>query len=385
MERNISSDLIRGHIDTIILHTLFDGDKYAQLISDTIAQKSNNSYNINQATLYSSLKRLENQKYVKSYWFDSTDGRRKFFKITESGKVFAENNQYDWSYSRNVIDQLMDCEQKAITHIIQTEKVQQIEQKPLENVQNLPKVEEKPVIIEQKVEQKPVEVNYKGLIKDLLKDAYTPIIKETTPLEPTKTEQIPLQEPSQLKFEEKINDKPVKTHTIDTGKIDYSDLFIKATQEGYKVRVSSKNTFNFGGVFLINKINFFTSLFVTLFMLAQFFLLKSKIALLNTQTFKNVFSLVFIYPFVALLCYAKSPKKTKTNITNDSILICFIIIFNLILITFAVNLLLELDLSNLNISLYSLYLPLVLYVNALINFVARYYISKHRYFKINKN
>ena len=32
MEQQISSDLIRGHIDTIILHTLVSSDKFAQQI-----------------------------------------------------------------------------------------------------------------------------------------------------------------------------------------------------------------------------------------------------------------------------------------------------------------------------------------------------------------
>ena len=60
---SISSDLIRGHIDTIILHVLSFGDKFAQQISDEINVKSENKYQINQATLYSSLKRLENLKF----------------------------------------------------------------------------------------------------------------------------------------------------------------------------------------------------------------------------------------------------------------------------------------------------------------------------------
>ena len=41
-QHTISSDLIRGHIDTIILHALVDGDKYAQQISDAIEEKSEN-------------------------------------------------------------------------------------------------------------------------------------------------------------------------------------------------------------------------------------------------------------------------------------------------------------------------------------------------------
>ena len=109
-KKAISSDLIRGHIDTIILYSLFDEDKHAQQISDSIEQKSNNEYKINQATLYSSLKRLENLKHVSSYWNEADDGRRKFFHLTEQGKYLVENNLSDWSYSKNIIDRLMDCE-----------------------------------------------------------------------------------------------------------------------------------------------------------------------------------------------------------------------------------------------------------------------------------
>ena len=104
----ISSDLIRGHIDTIILHTLISGDKFAQQISDSVEEKSDSQYKINQATLYSSLKRLENLKYVSSYMNDIEGGRRKFFKITEEGRNFVEKNLTSWTFSRAIIDKLID-------------------------------------------------------------------------------------------------------------------------------------------------------------------------------------------------------------------------------------------------------------------------------------
>ena len=66
MEQSINSDLIRGHIDTIILRSLSDGDKFPQEISDYVFKISNENYSINQATLYSSLKRLETTKLLKT-------------------------------------------------------------------------------------------------------------------------------------------------------------------------------------------------------------------------------------------------------------------------------------------------------------------------------
>ena len=121
MEQAISSDLIRGHVDTIILHTLLDGDKFAQQITDFVENKSENCYQINQATLYSSLKRLENLKYVKSYWNDFESGRRKFFSITQLGKDVVEKNLCDWMYSKGIIDKLLDSKQE--NNVVYVEKI----------------------------------------------------------------------------------------------------------------------------------------------------------------------------------------------------------------------------------------------------------------------
>ena len=123
-QQSISSDLIRGHIDTIILHTLLNGDKFAQQISDTVEQKSENVYKLNQATLYSSLKRLENLKLVVSYWQDCDNGgRRKFFKLTTAGKYAVESNLKNWSFSRTIIDKLIDCEHITVKRVNNAEEL----------------------------------------------------------------------------------------------------------------------------------------------------------------------------------------------------------------------------------------------------------------------
>lgn len=105
---SISSDLIRGHINTIILRTLYDGDKYGYEIINEIEEKSKGQYSLKQPTLYSALKRLESQDYVTSYWGGvSNGGRRKYFQITDKGKKIVEQNLAEWEYSRTVIDSLI--------------------------------------------------------------------------------------------------------------------------------------------------------------------------------------------------------------------------------------------------------------------------------------
>ena len=93
----ISSDLIRGHINTIILRSLYDGDKYGYDIINEIEKKSGGLYTIKQPTLYSALKRLESLRYVTSYYGDYSNGaRRKYFSLTDLGKQITEQNLSEW-------------------------------------------------------------------------------------------------------------------------------------------------------------------------------------------------------------------------------------------------------------------------------------------------
>ncbi|MCX4287848.1 MAG: PadR family transcriptional regulator [Clostridia bacterium] len=80
----ISADLIRGHINTIILRTLYERDKYGYEIIEEIEKKSHGQYSLKQPTLYSALKRLETQGYINAYWKTdevSLGGRRKYYTL----------------------------------------------------------------------------------------------------------------------------------------------------------------------------------------------------------------------------------------------------------------------------------------------------------------
>jgi len=120
----IDSDLIRGHIDTIILKTLFDGDKYGYEILDEVAKKSDGAYELKQPTLYSCLKRLENQGLISSYWVDSEiGGKRHYYCLTEQGKETYIENQKNWLRSRQIIDNLIWEDAPVIPkHEVVTEK-----------------------------------------------------------------------------------------------------------------------------------------------------------------------------------------------------------------------------------------------------------------------
>ena len=108
-ETTISSDLIRGNIDTIILRVLIEKDDYGYEIIKTISKNSAGKYELKEPSLYTSLKRLESQKLIESYWGDeSQGGRRKYYHITSIGKETFKKSLTAWKTAKDLIDTLIE-------------------------------------------------------------------------------------------------------------------------------------------------------------------------------------------------------------------------------------------------------------------------------------
>lgn len=104
----MSSDLLRGHTDTMILNLLLSGDKYGYEINKLIQANSGNQYELKEATMYSSLKRLEKQGSINSYWGSATQGgRRKYYNITPVGENNYIENKKDWKTAKQILELLL--------------------------------------------------------------------------------------------------------------------------------------------------------------------------------------------------------------------------------------------------------------------------------------
>ena len=400
MEQNsISSDLIRGHIDTIILYSLIDGDKFAQQISDCIEQKSNNEYKINQATLYSSLKRLETLKNVSSYMNDAGElGRRKFFRLTTQGKNVVEQNLNSWSYSKNIIDKLMDSKSESEPEI-QTKTVyvyvnenkndkQSIEKQndfaqinPVETAKIEQPNVEKPIVNPQQaqIEQKN-EVNFRSVLNSLI--SKTQKIPEPKP-ESVLVDDNKEVEIKQQSLSETILNNDFNKDSLSVGKIDFSDLKIQASKEGYKISVSSKDSAISNNFLLINKLNFFTSFILLILCVAEFlpiYLLNSQTLGLKTIYYLGFIAIVSIYPIISLIKLFAYENKKRESLSSDSILTCAIIVFNLLLLNVAILFLTNMDFSVKNNLILFLYTPAILMLNSIIFIGTRYCLSKTKLF-----
>ena len=105
---SITSDLLRGNTDTIILNELIKGDSYGYAINKVIKEKTNNIYELKEATLYSAFRRLEKAELITSYWgHEGSGARRRYYSITEMGRQIYEQNKLDWEEAKKIIDSLI--------------------------------------------------------------------------------------------------------------------------------------------------------------------------------------------------------------------------------------------------------------------------------------
>ncbi len=100
---------LKGNIETIILCSLYNNDKYGYEIAKEIKERTSNKYEIKQPTLYSYLKRLDEDDLIVSYWGENSNGgRRRYYKLTKTGKDNCKQFISEWQYQRSVLSDLVD-------------------------------------------------------------------------------------------------------------------------------------------------------------------------------------------------------------------------------------------------------------------------------------
>ena len=106
----ISSDIIRGHLDAVILKLIIEQDRYGYEISKEISKRTDNKFEIKEATLYAVFQRLEKNECIVSYSGQITHGRkRKYYKVTEFGQSYYKEKAEEWKDTKKIIDMLMEA------------------------------------------------------------------------------------------------------------------------------------------------------------------------------------------------------------------------------------------------------------------------------------
>ncbi len=85
-------DFINANLSDLILYVLRQRAKFGNEITSEILELTNNEMDVKQATLYSTLKKLEQKRLITSYWEDSKiGGKRHYYFLTDLGREALNN------------------------------------------------------------------------------------------------------------------------------------------------------------------------------------------------------------------------------------------------------------------------------------------------------
>ncbi len=105
---NLSSDLLRGYTDSIILRRLSAGESYGYRINQEITELSAGTFELKEATLYTAFRRLETAGLIRSRWGDEQSGaRRRYYSLTDAGQERLKEDCETWKNTRKLIDLLL--------------------------------------------------------------------------------------------------------------------------------------------------------------------------------------------------------------------------------------------------------------------------------------
>jgi len=108
----ISSDVIRGYNDTMILYILMKEPSYGYEISKQIRTISDEKYIIKETTLYSAFTRMEKNGHIESFTADQDPNgngkKRTYYRITDAGRQYYREKCEEWGLTKDVVEKFIE-------------------------------------------------------------------------------------------------------------------------------------------------------------------------------------------------------------------------------------------------------------------------------------
>jgi PadR family transcriptional regulator, regulatory protein PadR len=103
-----AGEMLQGTLDMLILRTLVMGPAHGHTIALVIEHTSENALEVEQGSLYPALHRLEDRKWLSSYWGASENNRKaKYYRLTPEGRRQLVRETSRWRQMTRAIGLVM--------------------------------------------------------------------------------------------------------------------------------------------------------------------------------------------------------------------------------------------------------------------------------------
>jgi len=104
----LDGEMLQGTLDLLILQTLAPGPAHGHTIASVIERRSEDVLQVEHGSLYPALHRLEDRKWVSSFWGTSENNRRaRFYRLTSAGRRQLATQASRWDEMVRAINRVL--------------------------------------------------------------------------------------------------------------------------------------------------------------------------------------------------------------------------------------------------------------------------------------
>lgn len=111
--KKISGNVLRGHLETMVLSLLEQGEAHGFEILRRLEQAGCGALQLKEGTLYPVLYRLERAGLVRAAWEDDTPGRRgprrRIYRLARGGKRDLAGRRQQWRDFVSIIGPIVEA------------------------------------------------------------------------------------------------------------------------------------------------------------------------------------------------------------------------------------------------------------------------------------
>lgn len=396
-----SNEKFRAQTNSIILFILLGGDRHTDELKELIDEKFSL---VKIGTLYSIIARMKNQGHISEYRASSKDGsRRKYYKITELGKKYFEEEfshlftdvepitvtqpepKDKFNYSPIEFDEKVENEEEDVylKYIKKTEMLENdddqidfsvLEETPAVETEEPIKEETAPLFVEDNNVTYEQEVDFDSVVSSSYE--YKSVLNKLFP-KSIGVEVKPYEGFQNVNDENFEQDPELKQDNT----TDLDSLFEISERENIKIRTSVDTNRYQGAKILINKLRFHTAIITFVLALLEF--LIGSFALLGSAKFNSsafVTILVVFGSVVAItgLIYAIKFNHSVKDLPKliNTMEIAIILAIGIVIISICVASIGGIDLYNSGDVFNSIILPTLMATNIPVYVLMSHFLSK---------
>ena len=108
--------LMAGSSPLLVLTLLEGGDMYGYQMIQELARRSNDTFQMQEGTLYPILHGLEKGKYLTAYQQEAPTGRqRKYYRLTRKGRELLEEKRKEWAAFHKGVEDVLSGGANALS------------------------------------------------------------------------------------------------------------------------------------------------------------------------------------------------------------------------------------------------------------------------------